>query len=255
MPESDLDAEQKDLLARMVELTLELPRESRAPFVLSRTLPSSFLGHPRLYTSDSRIPANGNDLSTLAEHGLLRESFGSNGNRLFEVTNVGFRYQQAMAAAAPERGVEALMATFLDGQAFAARYPVSYARWKKVTAELWADRADSAVSLIGHQCRELLQAFATELIATYQPANPPADVTKTVDRLRSVVEGQGGRLGKTDSQFLLALVGYWGAVSDLAQKAEHSGVRESEPLRWEDGRRLVFQTGILMFEVDRALTP
>jgi hypothetical protein len=45
----------------------------------------------------------------------------------------------------------------------------------------------------------------------------------------------------------------YATVSDLVQRQEHAGQREGEPLVWEDGRRIVFQTAIVMFEIDRSL--
>lgn len=46
-----------------------------------------------------------------------------------------------------------------------------------------------------------------------------------------------------------ALVVYWGTVSDLIQRQEHGAQKEGEALRWEDGRRVVFQTAVVMFEI------
>ena len=43
-------------------------------------------------------------------------------------------------------------------------------------------------------------------------------------------------------------------MSDLAQKQEHGGQKEGEPLVWEDTRRIVFQTILVMFEIDKSLS-
>lgn len=51
-----------------------------------------------------------------------------------------------------------------------------------------------------------------------------------------------------------ALLAYWGTVSDLVQRQEHGGQKEGEPLEWEDARRAVLHTAVVMFEVDRVLT-
>jgi hypothetical protein len=48
---------------------------------------------------------------------------------------------------------------------------------------------------------------------------------------------------------------YWGTVNDLIQRQEHGAQREGGALAWEDGRRVVFQTAIVMFEIDRSLSP
>lgn len=50
-----------------------------------------------------------------------------------------------------------------------------------------------------------------------------------------------------------ALLVYWGAVNDLIQRQEHGATKEGEALRWEDGRQVVFQTAVVMFEIARAI--
>jgi hypothetical protein len=52
---------------------------------------------------------------------------------------------------------------------------------------------------------------------------------------------------------LKALLAYWGTVNDLVQRQEHGGQKEREPLKWEDGRRVVFQTAVVMFEIARVV--
>jgi hypothetical protein len=53
--------------------------------------------------------------------------------------------------------------------------------------------------------------------------------------------------------FLDALIAYWRAVSNLVQRQEHGVQKAGSQLVFEDGRRVIFQTAIVMFEVDRAL--
>jgi hypothetical protein len=74
-----------------------------------------------------------------------------------------------------------------------------------------------------------------------------------VARIRSVLQQHAAKLGTTAAPFLDALLVYWGTVSDLVQRQEHGAQKEGRPLVWEDGRRVVFQTAIVMFEVDRTL--
>jgi hypothetical protein len=69
-----------------------------------------------------------------------------------------------------------------------------------------------------------------------------------------VLDQHRPRVGTTAAPFLVALLAYWGTVSDLVQRQEHGAQKEGGPLVWEDGRRVVFQTAIVMFEVDRALS-
>jgi hypothetical protein len=51
------------------------------------------------------------------------------------------------------------------------------------------------------------------------------------------------------------MLAFWGAVSDLAQRQEHGAQREAEPLGWEDARRLVFLSAVVMYEIDRGAGP
>jgi hypothetical protein len=63
----------------------------------------------------------------------------------------------------------------------------------------------------------------------------------------------GHRGSRQDTSFAEALLAYFGTVSDLVQRQEHGAQREGAPLRWEDARRVVFQTAMVMLELDRAL--
>ena len=83
-------------------------------------------------------------------------------------------------------------------------------------------------------------------VSAIQPA-------KTVARLKAVLASRAGSIGNTESAFIDALVSYSGAVADLAQRQEHGSQREGSALVWEDARRLVFQTMVLMYEVARTL--
>ena len=80
-----------------------------------------------------------------------------------------------------------------------------------------------------------------------------SDPAHTANRLRAVIDAHRGGLGEARSQLLDALIVYWGEVIDLLQRQEHGGQNEGEPLAWEDGRRAVFQTAVVMYEIDRTL--
>jgi hypothetical protein len=59
--------------------------------------------------------------------------------------------------------------------------------------------------------------------------------------------------GEKVREFLKALVHYWGTLTDLALRQDHSGERPKGPLGVEDARRLVFQTLVVMTEIDRTM--
>jgi hypothetical protein len=61
------------------------------------------------------------------------------------------------------------------------------------------------------------------------------------------------QLGSTEWRFLDALLAYWGALTDLMQRQAHGALKKGEMLGWEDARRVVFHTAIVMFEIDKAI--
>jgi hypothetical protein len=99
-----------------------------------------------------------------------------------------------------------------------------------------------------------MQEFASELVELYAARNADDDRADDVARVRAVLKAAGDRISGTVAAFIDTLVAYWGTVSDLAQRQEHDAQREGETLTWEDARRLVFQSAIVMYEVDRVLS-
>ena len=118
---------------------------------------------------------------------------------------------------------------------------------------LFRSDADSQDQLtaIGHHCREAMQEFTSALLALHQVASANTNPANTVARLQTVFLVRVG--GKTLPPFLDALVAYWGSLSDLVQRQEHGGQREGGPVIWQDARRVVFQTMVVMYEIDQAL--
>src|SRR5262249_39946694 len=129
----------------------------------------------------------------------------------------------------------------------------AYKKWLEAERLLWASDAQPQLTTIGHLCREAMQEFATALVERHQPPNVDADKAHDVARIKAVLDHRGAALGTTLKPFLKALLAYWGTVSDLVQRQVHGGQREEKPLIWEDGRRVVFQAAVVMFEIDRAL--
>jgi hypothetical protein len=109
------------------------------------------------------------------------------------------------------------------------------------------------LTVVGHTAREALQSFASELVELHEVADAPADPTKTVARVRSVIGAYRESLGTRRSALLDALLAYWGTVNDLAQRLEHAGQREGRPLSRDEARQLVYLTAQVIFEMDRTL--
>jgi hypothetical protein len=99
-----------------------------------------------------------------------------------------------------------------------------------------------------------MQVFATTLVERFRPPNVDQDKQHDRARLKAVLVHHREQIGETEGEFLDALNAYWGALSTLVQRQEHGAQREKETLVWEDGRRVVFQTAVVMYEVDQSLT-
>jgi hypothetical protein len=91
------------------------------------------------------------------------------------------------------------------------------------------------------------------MVTRFHSEDADPNEAHTVARLRSVVAAARTTMPTGVACLLDALVDYWGAVSDLAQRQEHGAAKEGEQLVWEDARRLVFQTANLLFEFHSVL--
>jgi hypothetical protein len=138
---------------------------------------------------------------------------------------------------------------YLDEPTFRARYPRTYPSWK-AAEDLFTVDPKQHSSNIGLHCVEAQQMFLTELCERHK-IEPPL-LTGTVSQLRSIT-AQVGPSSQGVRQFLQALIGYWGAVSDLAERQKHGAQKEGDDLGVEDARRLVFHLLIVMNEIDRSL--
>lgn len=248
-----LEEQQVELLRTLVEAHRRV--EPREEFLVMRAIsaaPGGPISHHGLPEGLMVMEA---DLRALARVGLIDFPHRSHGVSTFSVTARGIQYYIALQEQGPptER-VEQAMRRHIDADAFKARHPAAYAKWEKAEELLWAADAQSQLTAIGHHCREAVQDFASVLVAQYKPPNCPADPTSTVARVRAVLNVRRTSLPSTVHPFLDALLTYCGTVLDLHQRQEHGAQREGRPLTWEDGRRVVFQTLLVMYELDRALS-
>jgi hypothetical protein len=158
-----------------------------------------------------------------------------------------FEQVQKQAAAT---GLRARVQAFVDEAAMQERYPSAYEAWRDALDLYEVDPVRHADN-IGHDCRHAMQMFAEELAGRHGVDVSAIAADKTRNRIAAVI---GARLSKRGRvrEFIDALLDYWLAVSNLAQRQEHVTNRpKDEPLGAEDARRLLFQTLIVMFELDR----
>jgi hypothetical protein len=147
--------------------------------------------------------------------------------------------------------VEGRIEAYLDEVAFKTGYPAAYDKWRDAQ-DLYVLGPERHGTRIGHDCREALMLFA-DTLAEREGVRLDVPASHTVARLRAVIAVMAPRLGDRTAAVLDALVVYWGTVSDLAQRQVHGAAKEGQPLTSEDARRVVFQTLLVMYEVDRAI--
>jgi len=249
-----LEQEQKDLLMNLAEGARNVPPNKRQPFILSQTHEGDHLIHPGL---KQVLLTYFGDIDTLANAGLTDVSMGSNRTvRLINVTPKGFSYYRYLKRETGKlaQRVENETRQYILSTQFKSDYVAAYQKWVMAEALLWGADSEQQYTTIGHHCREAMQEFADALIKRRSPSNVEPDKAKTVARVRAILELYAVNLGRTEKAFLDALLVYWGTVSDLTQRQEHGSQNVECPLIWEDARRVIFQTLLVIFEVDRALS-
>jgi hypothetical protein len=125
---------------------------------------------------------------------------------------------------------------------------------------LWCADSRGKVLAVRHKARDAIQAFSVSMLERSMPlAMGPhwpsllADGSQRpepLDSLASIAAAYGEQLGPGRSQLLCELLEPWRALSGKLQR-QH-GSRAAERVRWEDGRRLVLFTALVMVEFDRS---
>lgn len=239
---ADLGDTAKRLLFEIIEAQRDLPS---ARWLAIRREKGAIV------TRDDRraeVTAFWSDIGALADVGAIKFDLTGKDSGIFEILRVGYQHYEDVKAGTGLAQVEAEVVRFLDSEGFKQRHPAAHMRWFAASRALCNNDAEDGLTAIGLACREALQEFATELVRTYRPEGAPAEVNKDYARVKAVIEQQRDRLGERVSALLDALLNYMGAATDLVQRQVHG-----QDLTWEDARRAVFQTAIVMYEVDRAL--
>lgn len=241
-----LEPAQEELLVDMVEAARQVPRADQRWHLAERDQNDVMQGPWGLRE------VLGADVYALHHDGLLRPAGGIlDPGSDWVITPEGYeRYAEIK-----QREGEAVQRTedaprkFLESETFRASFPAAYAKWSEAERLLWAANSEEQLTTIGHILREATQEFASELLARHGIEDADADVTKVKRRIGAVVHAHKDALGHAKARALLALADYWEAIVDLVQRQEHGGQKEREPLTWQDGRRAVFHTASVMFEL------
>ncbi len=249
-----LEPEQEELLIKIVEAARNVARNRRQKFFVAQTRGGDQLLHPGIPKDKQNIYLG--DVEILAREGFLSLGYGSIGSPEFDVSPLGFQYYEYLKNRMGEsvEGIEKSIRNYLNAHDFQKKYPKAFEKWSNAEELLWKTETQQQSTTIGHLCREALQEFTDTLIDQFQPPDAPTDKTKTVNRLKAVLDFKSDELGSTEKPFLAALLKYWKSILNLIQRQEHGAQKEGQELIWKDARRVVFQTMVVMFEIDMALS-
>ena len=248
-----LESDQEELLIRLVEAARSLPSGQREKFTFSRSLAEDSLLHSGVRKDPRRIYYG--DVEALVREELLAVSYGSGGSPLFEITPLGFQHYEHLKRRTGDAvgRIEETVRRFLDAPEFQRKYPTGYQKWSQAEELLWQTDTEQQLTTIGRLCREAIQGFSRVLVDHHKPSFVTDDKAKTVALVRALLHMRRQQLGSTERRFLDALLAYWGTINDLVQRQEHGALKQGEQLAWEDARRVVFQTAIVMFEIDKVI--
>jgi hypothetical protein len=196
------------------------------------------------------------DLEQLAGKSYLHARTGPGGLLSVSVTAEGYAYYEAhQGEHHPAEQLAARVREYVDTTA-AAAYPEAAVRLHEAAKELWAARRDADVTPVGFKCREALQCFAQTYYTRFYPraTAEPLAKEKTGDLVSKVVRHLQQERGETDTFFDDALYQFWRRLIDLNQKVVHNVTTPARPLTWEDGRRVVLYSYLVIGELHMLAT-
>jgi hypothetical protein len=245
----DLQPSQVDLLVDLIEAAQRI-LPAREDFLSSDAQGNDprLLVHHRGFVGP--YSAHPNDLVELDLVQLIHITRHPGSVWVFFIRSAGHAYYRRLkqSQGAPIERIEATLRRWLDGERFQKRHPEAYRKWALAEERLLEANAEEHLTAIGHHCREAIQEFVSGLVAQYQPPAVDPNPAHDIARFKAVLLARAP--GTTLAPFLEAL---WRALGALVQRQEHGAQREGEPLGIEDGRRVVYQTLNVMYEVDRTL--
>jgi hypothetical protein len=249
-----LEDAQRTLLSQVVEVERSLPREARGRFILAEATGDESQD-TFIHEGGPRLEGHLEDVEILADVRLVKIGHNSQGTPNFFVTPRGFQYYEHMKrAGAPDETVQEEIRRYIVSDRFRAEHAGSFAKWSQAENLLWSSDSKKQLTMVGHLCREATQEFADEMLRIYSVAEPHSPKPQTVRRLQAAIASRSSSVGSSVTAVLKALIEYWGTVADLAQRQEHGAEREGDELYWEDARRLVFQTLVVLYEMHWAMS-
>lgn len=159
-------------------------------------------------------------------------------------------YEAQRRARQPAEELAAQVRDYVDATAIAV-YPDAATRLDEAAELLWSARRDSDVTPIGFKCREAMQFFAQSYYARFYPraADEPMPKEKTANLVYAVLAHLRQARGQRDTDFNLALYEFWQRLIGIDQKVVHGSDVAERPLTWEDGRRVVMYSYLVIGEL------
>jgi ribosomal protein S15P/S13E len=170
--------------------------------------------------------------------------------------------QAAPPAAEDFERIEDYLRSYLEDEHFRMTHPLACGRWIVSWEMLWCADSRAKVIAVGQRAREAMQAFGSSLLEACAPlAMDPrwpellaerATRGDLLDAVGGVLDAYGEQLGSERSELLAGLLEHWRALAEHVRRHEQDQQAAAGRLRWEDGRRLVLLTALVMVEVDRS---
>jgi hypothetical protein len=242
-----LEPEQEQLLAEMVEAERGVPRDQREWWVASMAAGDLLIGP---WGQREIIHS---DLYELEVNGLVRRLPTGDANYVVSPQGRAHYAEARQQTSDPTERVEGEVRRLLDDGAFRTVYSAAYERWAEAEALLWRADSDRELTTVGHKAREAVQQFATTLVDRFHPPEVDPDPAHVNRRIGAVIALLSHQVGDARGALLNVLGDHSKATMKLTQRQEHGGQKEGEPLDWQDARRVVLHTAVVMSEIASAV--
>jgi hypothetical protein len=158
--------------------------------------------------------------------------------------------------------IEDYLRAYLESEGFRSAHPLACGRWVVAWELLWCADSRAKVMAVGQRARTAMLAFAASMLERSVPlamdanwpellAGPPQS-PEPVDGLVTITEASRRELGEERYAILQSLLEDWRSLLERVERHGEASQAVGERLRWEDGRRLVLFTALVMVETDRS---
>jgi hypothetical protein len=158
--------------------------------------------------------------------------------------------------------IEDYLRAYLEGERFRSSHALACGRWVVAWEMLWCADTRAKVIAVGQRARTAMLAFSSSMVERCAPlaidANWPELLAgaprrpEPVDGLMTITQAHRRELGEERFEILQSLTADWRSLLESVERHDRASRPVGERLRWEDGRRLVLFTGLVMVETDRS---